>query len=682
MNHENWEHTPLIDPDEVHPPEDTELLIATGLSRRTKLARRLLEFHTGDPELFLTAAEEQDLAKLIQDGLTSESFLENVSDKDRRKYQAQIDRFEASAQTGRDAQRQLIECNLRFAAYMARASMNITTNSDDTDEDGSISNGRIGTFADIRALRSPHASLDDRIQIASLGLVEAARTFKPRVAKDSKKPIRFLTHAAWHVHAALSKEVATTEAPGVRLPAGKRTELSKARNSPDDFSEEKLDEFAFIHSMMHTLPYDNLELDAFAPEEYEDEYTGIPELTPSEVIGDSNETSDTEQEALRAVLRAELEKILPTLSEREAGVIRLRFGLTDGTARTLDEIGAVYGITRERVRQIESKTMSLLRHPDRSSGLTDYLDDDTTTLHHLQGSPYTLTARTDMPNVHSPYVNPYKKEYLFRPVATDPTVRRSEDRELWQGTPDDNWDTPVRDLPHDTREAEAHTERLFASILRHADADDFKHTEGQMADYPWDTYEDIWANCGAHLKPRHIEAYWNTHAHTLINRLRAANGKDFDLDRVSLLFSALLAETMKDDDVVELDIPQAVNGKLCLFGARLTQGRVVVNGDLGDYAGYYMSNLAQLHVNGSVKNHAAAYSSDMSSLTVGGDAGADFAHGATGEPALTVRGRIKSLGTAPKFEGEITAGGIQTANIARVKLASQTTLRPETLASS
>ena len=70
----------------------------------------------------------------------------------------------------------------------------------------------------------------------------------------------------------------------------------------------------------------------------------------------------------------QLQDVLHTLSEREAGVVKLRFGLTDGMPRTLDEIGQVYGVTRERIRQIESKTMSKLRHPSRSQVLRDYLD--------------------------------------------------------------------------------------------------------------------------------------------------------------------------------------------------------------------------------------------------------------------------------------------------------------------
>ena len=75
-----------------------------------------------------------------------------------------------------------------------------------------------------------------------------------------------------------------------------------------------------------------------------------------------------------SLLQDQLQQVLQTLSEREAGVVRLRFGLTDGQPRTLDEIGQVYGVTRERIRQIESKTMSKLRHPSRSQVLRDYLD--------------------------------------------------------------------------------------------------------------------------------------------------------------------------------------------------------------------------------------------------------------------------------------------------------------------
>ena len=75
-----------------------------------------------------------------------------------------------------------------------------------------------------------------------------------------------------------------------------------------------------------------------------------------------------------SLLQDQLQQVLQTLSEREAGVVRLRFGLTDGQPKTLDEIGKVYGVTRERIRQIESKTMSKLRHPSRSQVLRDYLD--------------------------------------------------------------------------------------------------------------------------------------------------------------------------------------------------------------------------------------------------------------------------------------------------------------------
>ncbi len=682
MNHESWEHAPLIDPDEVHPPEDTELLIATGFTRQTKLAKAVLEYHTGDPELFLTTAQEQELAKLVQDGVTSESFLENVTEGNRAKYPDQVARFEASAQAGRNAQHRLIECNLRFAAYYARASMNIIApGPDEADRGGSAKGKRIGTFSDVRALRSLYASLDDRIQIARLGLVSAARTFKPKTTQERKEPVGFLAHAAWHIHAALSKEIPATEGPGVHLSSGRRTELSNARRYPGNFTPEKLDDLAFNHSLTYSIPYDELKLDAFAHEEYEDDYTEVPRLTPAEVIGDSNETNDVTREVFRAILRASFDEILPTLSEREAGVIRLRFGLTeDASSRTLDEIGAVYGITRERVRQIESKTMSLLRHPDRSSGLTDYLDDDTTMLQQLLGSRHTLPERVrGVVNVHTALSpNPYKKEYLFRTSATDQVVRRSgehEGQQRWQATLDDTWDAPTRTPPPDTREAEAKAEQLLASILKYADPSDFKRTPGETADYPWNTYEDIWANCGTHLLPHHIEAYWNDHIQTFIDSMQKTNGQDFDLDRVSLLFSALLAETMKDEDSVELDIPSAISGKLRLFGARLKQGQVTVNGDLGDYAGYQMSNLAQLQVNGSVGDYAAAYSSDIASLVVEGDTGDEFAHSASSEGTLRVRGSIKSLGIAPHFTGEIIAGNLQDVNLASERLASHITLQ-------
>jgi RNA polymerase primary sigma factor len=187
---------------------------------------------------------------------------------------------------------------------------------------------------------------------------------------------QFSTYATWRIRQAITRAM-TDQARTIRIPVHMVEVVSKLgriqRELLQDLGREPTPEE--LAKEMDTSPEKVLEIQQYAREP----------ISLDQTIGDGadSQLGDFIQDSEVAVavdvvsftlLQDDLRLMLDTLSEREAGVVRLRFGLTDGQPRTLDQIGHVYGITRERIRQIESKTMAKLRHPSRSQALRDYLD--------------------------------------------------------------------------------------------------------------------------------------------------------------------------------------------------------------------------------------------------------------------------------------------------------------------
>jgi RNA polymerase primary sigma factor len=285
----------------------------------------------------LNAEQEVDLAKRIEAGLFAEEKLAEAPEKLPRDMRMDL---EWIAEDGRRAKDHLLEANLRLVVSLAKRYT-----------------GRGMLFLDL-------------IQEGNLGLIRAVEKF------DYTKGYKFSTYATWWIRQAITRAMAD-QARTIRIPVHMVEVINKLarvqRQMLQDLGREPTPEELAVE--LDLTPEKVVEVQKYGREPIS-LHTPLGEDGDSE-FGDLIEDTEAIQpgEAVSfALLQEQLHSVLDTLSEREAGVVSMRFGLIDGQPKTLDEIGKVYGVTRERIRQIESKTMLKLRHPSRSQVLRDYLD--------------------------------------------------------------------------------------------------------------------------------------------------------------------------------------------------------------------------------------------------------------------------------------------------------------------
>ena len=284
----------------------------------------------------LNAEDEVELSQRVEAGLYAQHLLDEGTNLTKaRKRDLKI-----LAREGRQARTHLLEANLRLVVSLAKRYT-----------------GR-------------GMPLLDLIQEGNLGLIRAVEKF------DYTKGFKFSTYATWWIRQAITRGMAD-QSRTIRLPVHLVEQVNKLSRIKRELYQQ-LGREATNEELAEASGIEEKKIEMLLKQSRDPVSLDMPVGTDEEApLGDFIEDS----EAVIAVdavsftlLQDQLQDVLTTLSEREAGVVRLRFGLTDGMPRTLDEIGQVYGVTRERIRQIESKTMSKLRHPSRSQVLRDYLD--------------------------------------------------------------------------------------------------------------------------------------------------------------------------------------------------------------------------------------------------------------------------------------------------------------------
>jgi len=284
----------------------------------------------------LNAEQEVELAKRIEAGLFAD---EKRAAEATTPIELSVE-FQWIAMDGRKAKNHLLEANLRLVVSLAKRYT-----------------GRGMLFLDL-------------IQEGNLGLIRAVEKF------DYTKGYKFSTYATWWIRQAITRAMAD-QARTIRIPVHMVEVINKLarvqRQMLQDLGREPTPEELAVEldmtpeKVVEVQKYGREPISLHTPlgEDGDSEFGDL--IEDSEAIVPADAVSFT-------LLQEQLHSVLDTLSEREAGVVSMRFGLTDGQPKTLDEIGKVYGVTRERIRQIESKTMSKLRHPSRSQVLRDYLD--------------------------------------------------------------------------------------------------------------------------------------------------------------------------------------------------------------------------------------------------------------------------------------------------------------------
>ncbi|WP_092337993.1 RNA polymerase sigma factor RpoD [Butyrivibrio sp. M55] len=326
----------LSEEDEVD-MENIDLSVPDGISIEDPVRMYLKEI--GKVPL-LTADQEINLAKEMEAGLEAEKELAENKENGTKLSKAKLDEIEMAIYKGNEAKKRLAEANLRLVVSIAKRYV-----------------GRGMLFLDL-------------IQEGNLGLIKAVEKF------DFRKGFKFSTYATWWIRQAITRAIAD-QARTIRIPVHMVETINKlirvSRQLLQELGREPIPEEVAKEMNMPVervreilkISQEPVSLETPIGEE-EDSHLG-------DFIQDDNVPVPADAAAF-TLLKEQLVEVLGTLTEREQKVLRLRFGLDDGRARTLEEVGKEFNVTRERIRQIEAKALRKLRHPSRSRKLKDYLD--------------------------------------------------------------------------------------------------------------------------------------------------------------------------------------------------------------------------------------------------------------------------------------------------------------------
>ncbi len=334
----------ILDEEDEVEVEKIDLSVPDGVSVEDPVRMYLKEI--GKVPL-LNAEEEIELAQRMEAGaVASEKIsilkgrMDGAADEEKEELKAEIKNLQKDVESGSDAKKRLAEANLRLVVSIAKRYV-----------------GRGMLFLDL-------------IQEGNLGLIKAVEKF------DYRKGYKFSTYATWWIRQAITRAIAD-QARTIRIPVHMVETINKLirvsrqllqelgrEPSPEEIAEEMNMPVERVREILK-ISQEPVSLETPIGEE-EDSHLG-------DFIRDENVPIPADAAAF-TLLKEQLEEVLGTLTEREQKVLTLRFGLEDGRARTLEEVGKEFNVTRERIRQIEAKALRKLRHPSRSRKLKDYLE--------------------------------------------------------------------------------------------------------------------------------------------------------------------------------------------------------------------------------------------------------------------------------------------------------------------
>jgi RNA polymerase primary sigma factor len=326
------EQAPDVDEDRVRARKEVESALKAPPSDPVRMYLKEI----GRVSL-LTAQEEVSLAQRIEKGVFAE---EKMSKEPGKLSDEQVRELRWEIIDGHRAKRHLVEANLRLVVSIAKRYV-----------------GRGMAFLDL-------------IQEGNLGLIRAVEKF------DYAKGFKFSTYATWWIRQAITRAIAD-QARTIRIPVHMVETINKLariqRQLLQDLGREPTSDEIAQQMEISTEKVREIQKISQEPVSLETPIGEEEDSHLGDFIEDSEAVVPLEKASFR-LLQEQLESVLHTLDERSREVIRLRFGLDDGQPRTLEEVGKRFGVTRERIRQIESKTLSKLRHPSRSQKLRDYLE--------------------------------------------------------------------------------------------------------------------------------------------------------------------------------------------------------------------------------------------------------------------------------------------------------------------
>ena len=334
----------ILDEEDEVEVEKIDLSVPEGVSVEDPVRMYLKEI--GKVPL-LSADEEIELAQNMEDGAVAiekinvlKGRLDGASEEEKAEIKEEIKTLQRDVDKGADAKKRLAEANLRLVVSIAKRYV-----------------GRGMLFLDL-------------IQEGNLGLIKAVEKF------DYKKGYKFSTYATWWIRQAITRAIAD-QARTIRIPVQMVETINKLirvsrqllqelgrEPSPEEIAKEMSMPVDRVREILK-ISQEPVSLETPIGEE-EDSHLG-------DFIKDDNVPVPADAAAF-TLLKEQLEEVLGTLTEREQKVLTLRFGLEDGRARTLEEVGKEFNVTRERIRQIEAKALRKLRHPSRSRKLKDYLE--------------------------------------------------------------------------------------------------------------------------------------------------------------------------------------------------------------------------------------------------------------------------------------------------------------------